>query len=100
MEQTVKDLAHLVNKMQDNQAADRETDRETSNSLKQAPEANTAVVKNVANWRSKVEDLQECVKDLKIKVELIADCQEEVVNPAYKVFQNEHLDLTKPVLAI
>ncbi|CAO2149685.1 unnamed protein product [Urochloa humidicola] len=68
MEKTVSDLADLVKKMREDRASERDADREAVNSLKKALEENTAVMKDVINWRSqvdyKVDNLQLSVKNL------------------------------------
>ncbi|CAO2186967.1 unnamed protein product [Urochloa humidicola] len=103
MEKTVADLADLVKKMREDRLVYREADREAINSLKKALEDNTTVMKDVVGWRtvvdSKMDDLQLSVKKLNNKVEEIALHQEEADNPAYKVFDREHLDLSKPAAA-
>ncbi|CAN6278322.1 unnamed protein product [Urochloa humidicola] len=103
MEKTVADLADLVKKMREDRISERESDREAITSLKKALEDNTAVMKDVVGWRSevdsKMDNLQLSVKKLSTKVDQIALHQEEAENPAYKVFQTEHLDLTKPAAA-
>ena len=103
MEQSVKKLAELMKKMQTDRAAERATDRENFNALKTSLDANTEAMKELVGWGprvdSKVEDLKGSVEELRVKVDLIAQKQEEMRNPAYKVFQHEEIDLTKPAVA-
>ncbi|CAO2152912.1 unnamed protein product [Urochloa humidicola] len=97
MEKMVAELADLVKKMRE------ESDRETINSLKKALEENTTAMKEVVGWRSevdsKVDNLHLSIKKLGVKVEQMSQRQEEMENPAYKVFHTEHLDFTKPAAA-
>ncbi|CAN6342372.1 unnamed protein product [Urochloa humidicola] len=99
MEKTVSELADLVKKMQDDRLADRAADREAVKLLQESLDANTLVMKDVVKWRpsvdSKVDELQDSVKNLQHKVEKMAIRQEELSNPAYKVFESEDIDLTK-----
>ncbi|CAN6329801.1 unnamed protein product [Urochloa humidicola] len=99
MEKTVSELADLVKKMQDDRLADRAADREAVKLLQESLDANTLVMKDVVKWRpsvdSKVDELWDSVKNLQHKVEKMAIRQEELSNPAYKVFESEDIDLTK-----
>ncbi|CAO2144897.1 unnamed protein product [Urochloa humidicola] len=103
MEKTVSDLADLVKKLREDRVSDREADREAVNSLKKVLEENTAVMKDIVNWRSqvdsKVDELQLSVKDLGTKVERIALRQDEAEDPDFKVFHSEHPDFSKPAAA-
>ncbi|WVZ74581.1 LOW QUALITY PROTEIN: hypothetical protein U9M48_022746 [Paspalum notatum var. saurae] len=96
MEKTVADLATLVHNMQVQQA-------KQNADVQQALEANTNALKEFNLWRpkveTKVEELQGSVADLKVKMDKIYDRQEELTNSAYKVFDVEHLDFTKPASA-
>lgn len=66
--------------------------------MKKTLEANTSVLQELTGWKPKVqvdvEDIQSCVRDLCTKVNHLAVKQEESSNPAYKVFDTEHLDLS------
>ncbi|CAO2203079.1 unnamed protein product [Urochloa humidicola] len=103
MEKTVSDLADTVKKLHDDLAVDRGEDREVISTLKQLLKENTTTMKEVSSWKagveSKMDDLQVCVKKLNNKVEHISIRLDEADNPAYKVFQSEHLEFSEPAAA-
>ncbi|WVZ87398.1 hypothetical protein U9M48_034038 [Paspalum notatum var. saurae] len=95
MDRTVADLAALVQDMQAQQK------KQTADILT-ALEANTAALKDYAIWKptidSKLDELHTGVTDLQRQIHLL---QENKVNKdaAHRVFDVEHLDLTKPAVA-
>ncbi|CAO1945568.1 unnamed protein product [Urochloa humidicola] len=92
MEKTVSELADLVKKMQDDRLANRAANREAVKLLQESLDANTLVMKDVVKWRPsvdyKVDELRESVRNLQHKVEKMAVRQEELANPAHKVFES------------
>jgi uncharacterized protein YlxW (UPF0749 family) len=71
--------------------------------VKKAPEANTSVLLELSTWKPKVqanvEELQSSVRNLCEKIEHLSSKQEEMVNPAYKVFDTQHLDFSESATA-
>ncbi|KAG2555626.1 hypothetical protein PVAP13_8NG039801 [Panicum virgatum] len=82
---------------------DRVEDRKTFDSLRRALEANTEAVKDFVSWKpqvdAKVDDLKNHLQGLRDQVDRLCLKTEEFVNPAYKHFDEEHIDLTKPAAA-
>ena len=82
--------------------ADRAADCEALKALQVSLDANTEAVKELVGWKpgvdSRVDALRGSVEDLRVKVDQIAQRQEEKVNSAYKVFQDEEFDCTKPAV--
>jgi hypothetical protein len=71
--------------------------------VKKALEANTSVLLELSTWKPKVqadvEELQSSVRSLYEKIEHLSSKQEEMVNPAYKVFDTQHLDFSESATA-
>jgi hypothetical protein len=65
--------------------------------VKQSLDANMAVLQDLSAWKLKVqvdiEKLQSNVRNLCDKNEHLSSKKEELTNPAYKVFNEEHLNL-------
>lgn len=91
MEQQINELMTLLKEMQ-----------ASNTSIIKALEENTGAPKEVSSWKpsfhSKVGKLQASIKDLHTKIEQILLIQEKP-NPSCKVFDVEHINLTKPAAA-
>lgn len=65
--------------------------------VKKTLEANTMVLQDLSVWKPKVQadvdELQSSVRELCSKVEKLSLKQEELTNPAYKVFDTQHLNI-------
>jgi hypothetical protein len=71
--------------------------------VKKALEVNTSVLLELSTWKPKVqanvEELQSSVRNLCEKIKHLSSKQEEMVNPAYKVFDTQHLDFSESAAA-
>jgi len=99
MEQNLADLTAVLKDMQ----KDRVEDRKTFDSIRRALEANTEAVMDFTSWKpqvdTKVDDLKTHLESLRDQVDRLCLKTEEFINPSYKCFDEEHLDLTKPAAA-
>ena len=99
MDQNIADLTAVLKDMQ----KDRVEDRKTFDLLRRALEANTEAVKDFVSWKpqvdAKVDDLKNHLQGLRDQVDRLCLKTEEFVNPAYKHFDEERIDLTKPAAA-
>lgn len=82
---------------------DLAADRKSIELMQRSLEANTVAATDLAAWKpqvdSKVVDLQAGLQDIRGKLDQLTLKVEEKVNPAYKVFNSEEIDVLKPTAA-